>query len=130
MKQNKTSTADAKTGIDFSAVLTDFDGKPMRHGTDEKKSDTGAPLTLGFVCKWACHLNLPTDQQMPVETRLKMVGLGDDVGSAAKINGPVPITSGEITLLCERVNEVWPNLVVYRAIELLDPARIKRRDAA
>jgi hypothetical protein len=142
MNPKQTTPVDANGGIDFSAVLMDFDGEPLRQaltpnsnaGADNDAAEAehrlGEPITLGIVCQGALVANVQGDQQMTLENKIRMVGLCEYIATAHKCRNSVPLASDEITLLCERVNKVWPNLVAYRAIQLLDPPRIKRRASA
>ena len=97
--------------IDFSAVLTDLDGNPMKDGEND--------ATLGRIATNALLLPYQDEQNLSGEDKLKRFML------AGKARGPaVELTVEEIALAKRLIGKAYGPLVVGRAWALLDPASV------
>lgn len=99
--------------INFSAILTSFDGKPIHN------SDTMQPLTLREACVTALMTDISGRSGEP-EMR-SGVQKWEAGKLASRLAGELSLTAEEITLLKERVGLLWSASVVLAAWPLLDP---------
>lgn len=105
------------TEIDFSIVLKDLDGVPIR----KCEADTLAckePVTLGFVASSALLApDEPRQQSQGGEDKAARFALALKVHGASKVD----LKAEDIALLKARIGAVFPPIFVGRAYEILDP---------
>jgi hypothetical protein len=107
---------DTARHIDFTKVLTGFDGKLIV--TSDKNSEK---LTLGAVCVNALEISLDEDRGASGQQKFEADQL------ARKIWGKndAVLKAEEIALLKTRIGKTYGPLVVGAAWRLLDPAESK-----
>lgn len=104
--------------IDFSRHILDLDGKDVPTDKD------GPPLDLRRVAETASLVPPKDDPRVPMSPDVKLSQSLMHADLAFKIHAANPIAhldSGEITLLKQEIAQVWPPLIVKRAVEILDP---------
>lgn len=94
--------------INFDKAITDLNGNPLKEGDEE--------ITLKGVCVSALMAAFP-DEKLPGTDKLKRFRLADAIYSA---NGPLEVSSEDISLLKKLVGDGWGVLIVGRALPLLE----------
>jgi hypothetical protein len=121
---------------DFNATIKNLDGEPFKDGEpryerDDKgnvKFNNDGPIVVeaakDLTLKAACMLALGTaraeDANLDVEKKLEMYKLADRIVQGFKANGPVEVTSDEVTLLKKRIGMTWGIFVLGAAVTLLE----------
>lgn len=112
--------------IDFSAVITDHDGRPYQECLEWQKPVTpqsecskSIELTLGQLALAGLVIN---DQGVSGAEQVKRQALGLRIFQAKDAE----LTSDEITLVREQIGKVhYRGIATLRAWKLLDPASVK-----
>ena len=97
--------------VNLSAVITSYDGKPMKDGGESDKD-----ATLQSVCFGAMTAVLDGDNAMTGEEKMRAYKLTQKLVEG----GEVELSAEEITELKKRINKAYHFLVVGRAFELLE----------
>jgi len=103
--------ADGAKSIDFTQVLTGFDGKPIP--SQDAKVTTG--MTLSDAAITALENVLPSDQGSKGEAKFKM----DELARKVYQNKHASLTIEELDLIKTRIGEAWGPIVVGPAWRIL-----------
>ena len=103
----------AKTGINFSQVITTDEEKPM---TD---LDGKTQLTLLSVAEAALLSNLPSDQGLSGQQKYDLYDLMRKIKAGPQ---PVKLSETELQTLRDRIGKAFGPAIVGPAWKLLDPA--------
>jgi hypothetical protein len=98
--------------IDFTKVLTTFDGQEIKEGDKV--------FTLGFVAANALLTDEPAQQgQAPVDgmTKAKNGWLAEKIYQSIS---PLEITAEEIVLVKDKVGKFFPTLIVCQVYKMLE----------
>lgn len=114
--------------IDFATVLVDLDGKPyrdcLRPNITKTECDEWIEHTLGLIAYSALDR---AEQGLSVIEQAKRAVLARMIYPGKNEKHVVDVSSSEITMMVEAIGKVGLRPVeVMRAIELLDPARLKK----
>ena len=104
----------AASAIDFTEVLKDLDGKPIKHESGE--------LTLGEAATIAL-LAPYQDEQAKGDTKAKRFLLAIKVRQATDVK----LTAEEVKEIKDVVAKAFAPLVVGRVWEIIDPAAMEKK---
>lgn len=113
--------AEAPRTIDMTTVITDLHGKPIPDGTQvtsaDPKCENCTALTLGMVAATALLAERKDEPNLSAIDKAKRGVL------AMKIvdDKAVVLTAPQVSEI-ERLLNVWPPLIVAKALPLIDPA--------
>lgn len=121
--------------IDFAAKLLDLDGKPYRdcaklNRTDpnDVKCEEWVEHTLGIIAYSALDRPDPREQNVSVIEQARRAVLARKIYPGKAETHVVDLSAAEITLIVDQIAKLQLRPVeVMRAIELLDPARLKQK---
>lgn len=120
-----------KRNIDI--ILLDYDNKPIKDGAPKyKRNEAGEPvydtvtgdpvilehrdLTLKAVCFNALRAQIPGDESMTGEDKVKFYALGHKLSAG----GVVDLTTDELALLKNRIGRAYDFITFGRSSEVLD----------
>ena len=101
---------------DFSAKMTDLEGKPIEDGSPEK----GA-FTLGQAAIRALTSPYPDEQNLAAEEKFKRAELAERIYK----NPNLTLTAEETALVKKLIGKAYAPIIVLRAWPMLDPALSK-----
>lgn len=117
--------------VNFQTVLTDFDGKPMNWdcktlSEDKKDCVEWRETTLALVATTALMKQWP-NEELKVEDQIRRTLLAQEIYKKTD----VILDSKDTDLLCTAIAKLvtkanMSTLLTFRAIEILDPARLKK----
>lgn len=99
--------------IDFSTVMCDIKGNPIKESTEENAKD----VTLSTISCTALLNSYPDEQNLPVVDKLRRYKLA----SKASDGGEQELSIEEVAELKKIIGKAFPPLMVGRAYEILDP---------
>lgn len=103
---------------DFSAILRDFDGEPIRDTLDGRPEDgPHRDLTLGLACRHALCAGFPDEQNVGGEEKFRRASLAFAISE-----GKPTIKAEDLALIKRLLGKLYGAVVVFRAYPLLDPA--------
>lgn len=105
---------------DFSSPILGLDGEPQQR--PGKTTAETIPVTLGWLCREALAAELQEDRGKGGADKIARIQLALRI----PLDGEAALSAPEITLICERIGQAFPAIATYRAVELLDPARLAR----
>lgn len=125
------ASAFAEAGtVNFQTVLTDLDGKPMNWdcktlSEDKKECIEWRETTLALVAITALMKQWP-HEELKIEDQIRRTLLAQEIYKKTD----VILDSKDIDLLCMAIAKLvtkanMSTLITFRAIEILDPARLK-----
>lgn len=117
--------------VNFQTVLTDLDDKPMNWdckvlSEDKKECTEWRETTLAVVATTALMKQWP-NEELKVEDQIRRTLLAQEIYKKMD----VVLDSKDTDLLCTAIAKLitranLSTLITFRAIELLDPARLKK----
>lgn len=113
--------AESPRTIDMTTVITDLRGKPIPDGTQvtsaDPKCDNCTALTLGMVAATALLADRKDEPNLTAVDKAKRGVLAMKIlGDKAAV-----LTAPQVSEI-ERLLNVWPPLIVAKALPLIDPA--------
>jgi hypothetical protein len=107
--------------IDFTAVLRDFDDRPIRDEIAMASAGTGAApidLTLGRAAAHALCASFEDERNISGEKKFERGMLAVKVRDATDVE----LKSEQVTIIKQALAKLYGPVVIYRAYPLLDPS--------
>src|SRR5262245_23377648 len=101
--------------IDFSAVIKDLDGSPVKQGEKD--------ATLGHVACTALLASYADEQNLPVEDKVRRFRLAE---IAAK-GGEREVKVEDVALIKQLIGKAFAPLIVGRAYDIIEPPAAEPR---
>lgn len=101
--------------VDFSTVLTDFDGNSIKENDIE--------LTVGKVAVRALIAPFEDEQRLSVDEKFARGKLADRIYHATE---PLDLKSEDVTRLKLVVGKAFTPYIVFRVLPLIDPAEANK----
>ncbi len=103
------------SAIDFTQILTDLDGKPVKNSEIE--------VTLGAAATHALLTPFPDEQNLSGEEKVKRFLLATKVREAKDVK----LTIDELNMIKKLVGKAYAPLLVGRIWEIIDPASVEKK---